>query len=145
MAFDARNNGGSMSQINVTPLVDVMLVLLVIFMVTAPILQQGVAVDLPEVATGALPADDVPPVVVSLDARGGFFVDEEAVELDGLAARVAAARGERPETVVLVRADQAVAYGQVMALMAELRAAGIDRVGLVTDPPSDAPSGRPAS
>ncbi len=103
------------------------------------------AVNLPEVATGALPADDVPPVVVSLDARGGFFVDEEAVELDGLAAVVAAARGERSETVVLVRADQAVPYGQVMALMAELRAAGIDRVGLVTDPPAGAPAGRSSS
>ncbi len=133
MAFDARASG-SMSQINVTPLVDVMLVLLVIFMVTAPILQQGVAVDLPEVATGALPTDNQPPILVSLDAKGRFYVDDDPIELENLAGAVAAARKEGLGGVVLVRADRAVPYGQVMELMAELRAAGIEHVGLVTEP-----------
>jgi biopolymer transport protein TolR len=135
MAFDQANPGGeSISQINVTPLVDVMLVLLIIFMVTAPILQQGVTIDLPKVAAGPLTGEEEQ-LVVNVTKAGQVFLNDTPVTLDQLTAKLQAIAAARPDRPLYVRADQAVAYGEVMRVMGAVRAAGLTRVGLVTEPP----------
>ena len=134
MAFDSGRGGGSMSQINVTPLVDVMLVLLVIFMVTAPILQQGVSVDLPQAQAGAL-SDRSAPLVVSVTKAGDVYLDEQRLAQGELAGRLRALAAAKPDGQVLVRADQSVPYGEVVRVMAAIKAAGIRRVGMVTQVP----------
>jgi biopolymer transport protein TolR len=140
MAFSqgSSDGGGSISDINVTPLVDVMLVLLVIFMVTAPILQQGVNVDLPKVAAGAL-AGEEEQLVVNVTKAGQVFLNDTAMAPAELTAKLRAIAAARPDRQVYVRADQAVAYGEVMRAMAAVRDAGLVRVGLVTEPPPPAP------
>jgi biopolymer transport protein TolR len=136
MAFDqGGGTGGSMSQINVTPLVDVMLVLLVIFMVTAPILQQGVSVDLPQAKAGALNGKDEQ-LVVSVTKTGQLYLNDATMSPDQLEGKLRAIAAERPEGQVFVRADQNVAYGQVVRVMAAIKSAGIRRVGMVTLLPS---------
>ncbi|MFM7141932.1 MAG: protein TolR [Alphaproteobacteria bacterium] len=134
MAFDSGRGGGSMSQINVTPLVDVMLVLLVIFMVTAPILQQGVSVDLPRAQAGALSDKEVP-LVVSVTRAGDVYLDEQRLAKDDLGGRLRARAASKPDGQVLVRADESVPYGEVVRVMAAIKAAGIRRVGMVTQVP----------
>ncbi len=133
MAFDG-NNRGSMSQINVTPLVDVMLVLLVIFMVTAPILQQGVQVELPRADVGALTGEENQ-IVISIVRAGEVFVDEDMVPDDQLIdlLRQRAASKENGQPPIYIRADRRLSYGEVMRVMAEIHAAGFKRVGLVTE------------
>lgn len=129
-----------MSDINVVPYIDVMLVLLVIFMVTAPLLTQGVKVELPK--AGAEPIADVPdhlPLIVSVDAAGNLYLnagDDEELPKSGkvIAAHVAAVLRNRPDTPVLVKADRAVAYGNVVGAMVVLQQGGADSVGFVTDP-----------
>src|SRR5262249_39957709 len=126
----------AISDINVTPLVDVMLVLLIIFMVTAPILQQGVSVDLPKVSAGPLAGPEEQLVVDG--AKGGvLFLDRTAMSLDQLTTKLRAIAAARPDRQVYVRADQAVPYGQVMQVMGALHDAGLVRVGLVTEPPRE--------
>jgi biopolymer transport protein TolR len=124
-----------MADINVTPLVDVMLVLLIIFMVTAPLLLAGVPVDLPQSRAGALDQDKKP-VQVSIDNQGGIFIDDREVQMAGLAdqlAHIAATAGKGKESPQLfLRADKALDYGRVMAVMGELNRAGLNRVALVT-------------
>lgn len=134
MAFDSGRGGGSMSQINVTPLVDVMLVLLVIFMVTAPILQQGVSVDLPRAQAGALSEKETP-LVVSVTKAGDVYLNEQRLAPSDLGGRLRALAASKPEGTVLVRADQSVPYGEVVRVMAAIKAAGIRRVGMVTQVP----------
>lgn len=135
MAFDGeRTANGSMSQINVTPLVDVMLVLLVIFMVTAPILQQGVAVDLPEARAGSL-ADREEQLVVSVTSDGSLYLNDEEVSAAELDARLQSVAAQRPDGQVFVRADKSVPYGEVVEVMAAIKDAGIRRVGMVTQIP----------
>jgi biopolymer transport protein TolR len=135
MAFSDQREGGAISEINVTPLVDVMLVLLVIFMVTAPIIQQqGVAIDLPRVQGGALPSEQRH-LVVSVAADGRVYVDDDAYEEAALATRLDAIAAERPGEQVYVRADASVPYGRVMETLGALRDAGLTKVGLVTQPP----------
>jgi biopolymer transport protein TolR len=137
MAFGGQSEpGGSISDINVTPLVDVMLVLLVIFMVTAPILQQGVAIDLPKVAAAPLGGDEEQ-LVVNVDKSGKVFLNDTVIDLPGLTAKLAAIRAARPDRQVYVRADQAVSYGQVMTTMAAVRESGLTKIGLVTEPPPE--------
>ena len=123
-----------MSEINVTPLVDVMLVLLIIFMVTAPLLVAGVPVDLPK--NRAQPLDQqAKPVQVSIDAKGNIFIDDAAVTAAELPARFAqiAAEPEPPEgRRIYLRADKRLDYGQVMQVMGELNRAGLNRVALVS-------------
>ncbi len=129
-----------MAEINVVPYIDVMLVLLIIFMVTAPLLTQGIKVELPK--AGAEPIEDVsnqPPLVVSVDAAGNLFInvgDDEDEPTTGkdIVARVAAVLRNRPNTPVLVKADRAVAYGNVVGAMVLLQQGGADKVGFVTDP-----------
>ncbi|MFN8544610.1 MAG: protein TolR [Candidatus Binatia bacterium] len=136
MAFDQGTQGSdAISQINVTPLVDVMLVLLIIFMVTAPILQQGVTIDLPKVAAGPLSGDQEQ-LVVNVTKTGEVYLNDTAMSLDQLTEKLHAIAASRPDRALYVRADQAVPYGQVMRAMGAVRASGLARVGLVTEPPS---------
>src|SRR5262245_26900732 len=131
MAFGSGESGQSISDINVTPLVDVMLVLLVIFMVTAPILQQGVAVNLPQASGDALPADEQQ-LVVSIDTQGRVFLNDQQYTSERLAAELAQLD---PKRRLYVRADAGVPYGQVIETLAAVRQAGLSRVGLITEPP----------
>lgn len=129
-----------MSEINVVPYIDVMLVLLVIFMVTAPLLTQGIEVELPK--ANAEPIDSVPdhePLVLSVDAEGNFYInagDDEDQPSSGkkISTIVGVILGERPETPVFVKADRAVAYGRVVGAMVVLQQAGASNIGFVTDP-----------
>ncbi len=129
-----------MSEINVVPYIDVMLVLLVIFMITAPLLTQGVKVELPQADSEPLPAEADDPVVVSVNARGDYFVDvgegkNDPVDEDTLMARVAAVLKYKPKTPILVRGDRTVEYGRVVEAMILIQAAGAPNVGLITEPP----------
>jgi biopolymer transport protein TolR len=135
MAFDGRNNE-TLSQINVTPLVDVMLVLLVIFMVTAPILQQGITVNLPRVRAGALAGEEVQ-LVVSLAANGRVYLNDTEFAVSDLQEKLRAIVRERPDRRVFLRADAAVPYGDVMKVMSSVRQAGVVRLGMVTEPPAE--------
>ncbi|NJC07739.1 biopolymer transport protein TolR [Polymorphobacter fuscus] len=122
-----------MAEINVTPLVDVMLVLLIIFMVTAPLLVTGVPIDLPDSKATALKSDDKP-IQISVDATGQVFIDQQAVGADALPTRLAALREARQdEARVYVRGDRALDYGRVMEVVGEVSAAGFKKVALVSD------------
>jgi biopolymer transport protein TolR len=134
MAFGSGESGQSISDINVTPLVDVMLVLLVIFMVTAPILQQGVAVNLPQASGDALPADEQQ-LVVSIDPQGRVFLNDKQYTSERLQAELTQLASIDPKRRLYVRADAGVPYGQVIETLAAVRQAGLSRVGLITEPP----------
>jgi len=129
-----------MGEINVVPYIDVMLVLLVIFMVTAPLLTQGIEVDLPK--ANSEPIDDVPnhqPLVLSVDAAGNLFInvgDDEDEPISGkeVVARIGAVLRNRPDTPILVKADRAVPYGNVVGAMVLLQQGGALSIGFVTDP-----------
>ena len=135
MEIGSRNNSdrGTMSQINVTPLVDVMLVLLVIFMVTAPMMQQGVQVNLPKAETKAM-ATQEEAVVVSVDRSGKVFINATEVARGDLRAQLATMVANRTKKEVFLKADQDVPYGDVVRTMAEIKGAGIERLGMVTEP-----------
>jgi biopolymer transport protein TolR len=140
MAFHVipSSSGGSrrrrpMADINVTPLVDVMLVLLIIFMVTAPLLVAGVQVDLPDSRAKALSSDNTP-VQISIDGQGQVFIDRQPIEVAALGPKLAAiaqARTDQPR--VYVRADSGLDYGLVMQVVGEINAAGLKKVALVTE------------
>ena len=123
-----------MSEINVTPFVDVMLVLLIIFMVAAPLLTVGAPVDLPDTAADALAAEEEEPLTVHLTASGQVLIQTTEVPFDGLVARLQAIAGERTSGTVYVRADGAVPCERFAQVMAALKAGGFQDVGLVTDP-----------
>jgi biopolymer transport protein TolR len=125
--------GTMMSEINVVPLVDVVLVLLIIFMITAPMLQTGVDVDLPKTTTKPMPTEEER-VVVTLTKEKKIFVDKYEVPPDQLKERMKAILERRVNREVFLRADQALPYGEVMALMATLREAGVEKLGMVTEP-----------
>ncbi len=120
------------AEINVTPMVDVMLVLLVIFMVTAPLLTAGVQVDLPKTNAAPLKGDDQP-LSVTVDAHGKIWIQETEVQLDELAPRLQAITSQKPETRIFVRGDKTIDYGRVMEVMGVLGAAGFPKVALVTE------------
>lgn len=127
-----------MSEINVTPLVDVMLVLLIVFMVAAPLMTVGVPVDLPQ--TKAKPMQgDTEPITVSLDATGQVFLQETAIDQETLVAKLEAIAKNGYEERIFVRADTTVNYGLVMKVMGELNAAGFKKIGLVTSSEPAAP------
>jgi len=138
MAFDVSSQRSSttISQINVTPLVDVMLVLLVIFMVTAPIIQQGVQVNLPQAKAGPV-AGDEDPMIVTIGKNGRLFLNDNAISTQELAERLRAIKKLKPDKEVYLRADQDVRYGVVMTTIAAIKQAGIERLGMVTRPPSE--------
>jgi len=122
-----------MSEINVTPLVDVMLVLVVIFIITAPLLASSIRLDLPH-TDAAKPSDSPKFVTVTLDKAGGTFLDDRPVTPAELAERLAKAARDDPEMEVQLRADQAVPYGRVIEVMGAAQKAGLNRVGFVADP-----------
>jgi biopolymer transport protein TolR len=135
MAFSSGGSDGLMSEINVTPFVDVMLVLLIIFMVTAPMMSQGVDVDLPEAATDPL-SSDKEPLVVTIDKSGAVFISELKVEVNFLQEKLRKILEGRKNKEVYFKADKDVAYGIVVQVMAEIKGAGIEKLGMITAPPS---------
>ncbi len=132
--FSSRRDGTAISQINVTPFVDVMLVLLVIFMVTAPILQQGVQVNLPETKAGAI-AGEEEPLVVSITENGKVYLNDNQIRLAELKKKLQAIRQIQKGKEVFLRADKSVPYGVVMKAIATIKEAGIVKLGMITKPP----------
>ncbi|MGE4090143.1 MAG: protein TolR [Candidatus Binatia bacterium] len=132
MAFDHQHDD-NISQINITPLVDVMLVLLVIFMVTAPILQQGVTVDLPQVSAQPIEGK-TETAVVTVGKNGRIHLDNRVMTLDELQNRLRELVRQHPEQVVHLRADKEVPYGKVVEVMATLQNVGIAKLGMETQP-----------
>ncbi|MEM8755745.1 MAG: ExbD/TolR family protein [Pseudomonadota bacterium] len=128
-----RRRAAPMSEINVTPFVDVMLVLLIIFMVAAPLLTVGVPLRLPETAANALPQEDAPPFTVNLGPDGVIYLQETAVDYDDFAGRLPAIRAERTDGKVYLRADAGLDYGRVAEVMGALDAAGFKSIALVTE------------
>jgi biopolymer transport protein TolR len=135
MAFDEQS-AGAISNINVTPLVDVMLVLLVIFMVTAPILQQGVAINLPKVKAAALTGEEQQ-LVVAVNRSGQVYLNDTPISVPELGPKLEAILKVRPDRQVFLRADQSVRYGEVMRVISTIKGAGVERLGMVTEPPPD--------
>ena len=145
MAMHVSGNGGRgrrrrapMAEINVTPMVDVMLVLLIIFMVAAPLLVTGVAVDLPKTTAKALPSD-IQPISVTIDAAGRRYIGDEGFTNEAFAARIAALHETRgADARVIIRADSGVPYGTVASLLADVTGAGFAHVALANRPPEKA-------
>ena len=128
-----RGSARPMAEINVTPFVDVMLVLLIIFMVAAPLLTVGVPVELPKTAAGALPVDQEEPLTVTITAEGSIQIQTTETQRDQLITRLRGIAAERENDRVFLRADGAVPYLQVMQVMGALNAGGFSNIGLVTD------------
>ena len=131
----------AVAEINVVPYIDVMLVLLVIFMATAPLLMQGVEVDLPKADSSPVSDSDAEPLIVSIDAQARLYLnlgasDEQALSMETVKQRVATVLKRNPEKTVMVWGDAAVPYGEVVVLMSELQEAGAPSVGLVTEAPA---------
>ncbi len=131
-----------MGDINVVPYIDVMLVLLVIFMITAPMLSQGVKVDLPQANSQPIPQDDREPLVVSVDAFGAYYFSlgqdpQAALDTDALLTQLDAVLRAQPGLPVYVKGDRNVAYGKVVELMALMQSAGVPSVGLMTETPEE--------
>jgi biopolymer transport protein TolR len=132
-----------MGEINVVPYIDVMLVLLIIFMITAPLLAEGVKVELPKAGAQPIPPEmmkDAKPIVLSIDAQGRLFLnynkpEDEPMTAEKVEAQAAAVLRRAPETTVLVRGDYRVAYGEVVGAMTILQRAGASKVGFITQPP----------
>ncbi len=139
MAGYQRKRRRKVAEINVVPYIDVMLVLLIIFMATAPLVTQGVKVDLPQASAEPLSADSKPPLVASVNKEGEYFLDNGSVDerkplmLDELAALVAAELQINPDRPVVVNGDRDVSYDQIVQLMVSLQSAGVPSVGLMTE------------
>jgi biopolymer transport protein TolR len=133
-----------MSDINVTPMVDVMLVLLVIFMVTAPLLTVGVPVDLPKANANPISGQDEP-LVVTVNAQGDIYIQDSAVQIGDLGARLEAITHSKPDTRIFVRGDKGISYGRIMEVMSTINQAGFTKVALVAEAPSALPSGGTAT
>jgi biopolymer transport protein TolR len=142
----ARGRYRPMSEINVTPLVDVMLVLLVVFMVTAPLLTVGVPVDLPQTQAPAI-NEPKEPLVITLNREGVIYVQESTIETDALVPKLQAITGANPDAVIYVRGDKDINYGRVLEVMSLVSSAGFRKVSLVAEAAKGrpAPSGRPGS
>ena len=141
MSTGSRGGGGKrfrpMAEINVTPMVDVMLVLLIIFMVTAPLLQTGVKVDLPDSKTQPLTQSDNKPLVVTVNASGQIFLGSEervTIPIEALAAKLKAIIGSNPDPQIYVRGDAAADYGKVMKVLGALYDGGFTKASLITQP-----------
>ena len=143
MAIQANNNGRfggrarryqPMAEINVTPFVDVMLVLLIVFMITAPLLTVGVPVDLPKTRAAAL-SDADETLVVTINAKGAIFLQEHETPIENLVPRLVAVTGANPDIKIFVRGDKAIPYGSVMEVMGAISAAGFKKVSLMAELP----------
>ena len=135
------NSSDMMSEINVTPLVDVMLVLLIIFMVAAPMMVQGVDVDLPEATTDPLPSDKEY-LLVTINERHEIYINDVQIGLDFLRDKLSKILENRKEREVYLRADKNISYGMVVRVMAELKGAGVETLGMVTEPEDRKPLGK---
>ncbi|CCG08397.1 protein TolR [Pararhodospirillum photometricum] len=133
-----RRRSHQMSDINVTPMVDVMLVLLIIFMVTAPLMTTGVKVDLPRASTASL-GKDTEALTVSVTAEGAIYLQDQAMPDTALAPRLQAITQANPDVKIYVRGDAGVNYGRVMEVMGLLRQGGLEKVALITQPGQPAP------
>ena len=132
----------AIAEINVVPYIDVMLVLLIIFMITAPLVQQGVEIDLPQASAKPLPPDQHDPVILTVSKIGEYYLNigehvNDPISEEVLVHRVAAVLKYQPETPVMVRGDKDVGYGSVTNAMVLLQTAGVDKVGLMTDQPDN--------
>ena len=130
------NNDKLMSEINVTPFVDVMLVLLIIFMVTAPMMVQGVNVSLPQTKSGALPADEQH-LVITIDRKQDIFINNLRVDIDFLQEKLIKLLQGRENREVFLKADKTIPYGIVVHIMAEIKGAGVEKLGMITAPLED--------
>ncbi len=135
-----RRHRPPMSEINVTPMVDVMLVLLIIFMITAPLLTVGVPVDLPKTKASIIAGQDEP-LVISVSRDGRIYLQETELELDQLVARLRAITRNKPDTRIFVRGDKTVVYGRIIQVMGTVSAAGFSRVALIVELPTGRPTG----
>ena len=134
MAFNLKNKSKDpISEINVTPFVDVMLVLLIIFMVTAPLLTVGVQVDLPESAADSLP-DDQEPLTISINSKGEIYIQEHQVTYQKMVPKLLAIAKNRTDTRIYVRGDKNINYGRVLEVMGTLSGAGFSKVALISEP-----------
>ncbi len=124
-----------MSEINVVPYIDVMLVLLVIFMITTPLLSQGVKIELPEAKAKPVDIKQSENLVVTVNKNGDYFLDDRAIKPEALQKTVRAILAQRPQTPVMIRGDRNVAYGAVVRAMVLLQQSGAGSVGLITEPP----------
>ena len=131
-----RSSKEPMSEINVTPFVDVMLVLLIIFMVTAPLLTVGVQVDLPESSADSL-AEEQEPLTLTINARGEIFIQEVKVEFNNVIPKILAVSNNRTDTRIYVRGDKTINYGRVLELMGMLSGSGFTKVALISEPYKD--------
>lgn len=131
MRRGSRRRAKPMSEINVTPFVDVMLVLLIVFMVTAPLLTVGVTVDLPKATSSPLPGQDEP-LTVTVNRNGAIYLQESEIALDELGPRLNAVLETKPGTRIFVRGDKVIDYGRVMQVVGTIHDAGISKVALVT-------------
>ena len=130
------NDNQLMAEINVTPFVDVMLVLLIIFMVAAPMMTQGVEVALPEVDADSLTHEEDVPFVVSVNKDGHIYINDFRVPPEKFADKLAAIFKEKPQKKVFLRADKQVPYGAVVDVIAQIRGAGVQKLGMITEPES---------
>lgn len=135
MTFGSHNDG-FMSDINVTPFVDVMLVLLIIFMVTAPMMTQGVDVALPEATAEALPAD-TEQLMISVDEKATVFINDVPVSVEDLNEKLKRIMNNRSDRQVYLKADKGINYGTVVRVMSEIKLAGVEKLGMVTLPPTE--------
>ncbi len=143
MAGGARSNGENrrfMAEINVVPLVDVVLVLLVIFMVTAPLLYRGIDIDLPKSSTNTIKPEER--VVLTVDKTQRVFIDKESVALDQVEPALAAIRTRNPNVTLYLRADREVPYGVIVQVMDSIKRVGIDKLGMVMEPIAQPQEGR---
>jgi biopolymer transport protein TolR len=134
MGMGGGDGGGAMGEINVTPLVDVMLVLLIIFMVTAPMMNQGVDLDLPKENATPLELDSEEQLVLSIDAELNYYINESMFTSDEMLSKLSAIAEANPDQPVFLRADATVPYREVAHLLAAAKRAGMPRVGMVFDP-----------
>ncbi|HUL10408.1 MAG TPA: protein TolR [Candidatus Acidoferrum sp.] len=137
--YGLRRRYQPITDINVTPLVDVMLVLLIVFMVTAPLLTVGVEVDLPKVQNQAINTQEEP-LVVTVQKDGNIALMQTPIDIAQLVPRLLAITSNKPDTQIYLRGDQAINYGRVMEVMGTLSAAGFTKVALITELPKDAPA-----
>ena len=134
MAFKInRSKNTPMSEINVTPFVDVMLVLLIIFMVTAPLLTVGVQVDLPETSADTLP-EESEPLTLTINSKGEVFIQETKIEFENLIKKILAVSNNRIDTRIYVRGDKTINYGRVLEVMGKLSGSGFTKVALISEP-----------
>ncbi|MBP0951563.1 protein TolR [Pseudomonas alliivorans] len=143
-SFHAVSRGRISSEMNVVPFIDVVLVLLVIFMVATPLMTQGVHVDLPRLGAQAIDTPDHPPLVISIDAEGLYYLnrgEDQRVQLalPTVGQQVRDTLGDQANTAVLIRGDRAVSYGRIMELMGTLQQAGVPNIGLISQPADAAP------